>query len=80
VSSLRPLNFPAELASTSLRFTFRPLGMTTRSPTTIGASSEARKVWPVLLTLESMDSMVRIVTIVPSGIVTVMGCGGGGRR
>src|ERR1700756_1646325 len=62
----------------SLRFTLRPLGTTTRSPTTIGASREPRKVWPVLLTLESMGSMVRMVTIVPSGMVTVMGCGGGG--
>ena len=62
----------------SLRYTLRPFGITTRSPTTMGASREARKVWPALLTLESMESMVRTVTMVPSGIVTVMGCGGGG--
>jgi hypothetical protein len=54
------------------------LGTTTRSSTTMGASSEPRNVWPAELVAESIASMVRTVTIVLSGIVTVMGCGGGG--
>src|SRR5215469_7740069 len=78
VSSLRPLNFPAELASVNLSRAFSPLGSTTWSLTTTGASSEARNVWPVEAVAESTESMVRTVTIVPSGIVTVIGCGGGG--
>src|SRR5260221_12122179 len=52
--------------------------MTTVSPTTIGGSREARNDWPGRLALESMESMVRSVTMVPSGIETVTGCGGGG--
>src|SRR5260221_3811483 len=52
--------------------------MTTVSPTTVGASREARNDWPGRLALESTESMVRTVTMVPSGIETVTGCGGGG--
>src|SRR5215472_8607781 len=44
----------------------------------MGASSEARKIWPERFTLESIESMVRTLTMVLSGIVTTTGFGGGG--
>jgi len=64
VSSLRPLNFPGGAGVNELEIYVQAFGDDDPVANTIGASSEARKVWPVLLTLESMDSMVRIVTIV----------------
>src|ERR1700730_19304210 len=70
--------WPAELALTSFKFTFKPLGTTTLLPTTMGESSEPRKRSPVRLVCESMESMVRTLTMVRAGMVTVMGCGGGG--
>src|SRR5215472_7645595 len=44
----------------------------------MGASSEARKIWPERFTLESIESIVRTLTMVLSGIVTTTGFGGGG--
>src|SRR5690242_4674919 len=79
VSSLRPLKWPAELAFASFKKASAPAGMTTRSSETMGASREARKVWPVVFCAESILSMVRTVTTVLAGISTVRvrGCGGG---
>src|SRR2546429_4692204 len=77
-SSLRPVTLPADFASTSLTYASAPLGTITRLSTTIGASSEALNTWPDWFVFESMLSIVRTVTIVFAGTVTVTGCGGEG--
>src|SRR5437879_4436264 len=77
-SSLRPVTRPADLASTSLTYASAPLGTITLLSTTIGASSEALNTCPAWFVFESMLSIVRTVTIVFAGTVTVTGCGGGG--
>src|SRR5437667_7120528 len=77
-SSLRPVTRPADLASTSLTYASAPLGTITRLSTTIGTSSDALNICPAWFVFESMLSIVRTVTIVFAGTVTVTGCGGGG--
>src|SRR5207253_7962503 len=77
-SSLRPVTRPADLASTSLTYASAPLGTITLLSTTIGASSDALNTCPAWFVFESMLSIVRTVTIVFAGTVTVTGCGGGG--
>src|SRR5229473_7320225 len=77
-SSLRPVIRPAELALTSLMYASAPAGTITLLSATIGASNEALNTCPAWFVFESMLSIVRTVTIVLAGTVTVTGCGGGG--
>src|SRR5438552_8661474 len=77
-SSLRPVTLPADFASTSLTYASAPLGTITLLSTTIGASSEALNICPAWFVFESMLSIVRTVTIVFAGTVTVTGWGAGG--
>src|SRR5437879_1200860 len=69
---------PADFASTSFMYASAPLGTITLLSTTMGASNEALNTWPAEFVFESMASIVRIVTIVFAGTVTVTGGGGGG--
>src|SRR5437870_11875746 len=57
-SSLRPLMCPAERACTSLMYTSVPEGTTMSPSKTIGPSSEALKISPLWLTIDSIDSEV----------------------
>src|SRR5215831_563599 len=78
VSSLCPVIFPADLALARRTNTSAPLGTTTSSPTTIGASSEAWNTSPALFTDESTPSIMRIEIVVPAATSTGRACGGGG--
>src|SRR5260370_28000769 len=55
-----------------------PAGTITLLSTTIGASSDALNTCPAWFVFESMLSIVRTVTIVFAGTITVTGSGGGG--
>ena len=71
---------PADWASTRRTRASAPRETTTRSPTTMGESRLAANSSPGRLRLESMLSIMRMVTTVPAGIVRCscgLGAGGG---
>ena len=72
-----PANLPALFTSIPWPCTSCPAGITTSPSADTGASRVALKVCPACAVSESSSSTRRMASVVPDGMVTLFGAGGG---